>query len=281
MMLFLSHCWRVVMSLVLFGAALCTLIIISRYATSPLNPNHMKPITYFSCIVCMIAVVLLGACANMNTRTSTEYSVIRDLTDSAEVMPDEAALINDLGIDTNIWNGINFSFFNVSDVSYTPHWRIAIARGGNRLASSEFTRKREIAAFKAKLSALLDSARSDTAGRTHSSIYLPVAEELVRLSNSNAERKVLILYSDLMENTPELSFYNPRTFADLGTSPDKVKSKLLAEAKLPDLTGITIHIVHEPKNAKDDATFRRVSEFFRQMFEAQGAEVSVSANLAN
>ena len=221
------------------------------------------------------------ACATSDTRKSTDYSVIRDLTDSVKVMPDEDALISDLGIDTNIWNGINFSFFNVSDVSYTPHWRISLSKGGDRLASSEYVRKREVTAFKGKLTALLDSARSDTVGRDHSSIYLPIAEELARLSNSNADRKVLVIYSDLMENTPDLSFYNPRTFAQLNSDPDIIVDKLTAKAKLPDLTGIAIHLVYEPKDAQDDIRFRQVSGFFRQLFEGQGATVSISANLTN
>jgi hypothetical protein len=241
----------------------------------------MKPTTFFTSFVLIVTVIVLGACANMNRRTSTEYSVLRDLTDSTKAMPDEDVLLTDLGIDTNIWNGINFNFFNISDVSYTPHWRISLGTGGDRLASSEFTRKREIVAFKAKLTALLDSARSDTTGREHSSIYLPMAEELTRLANSNADRRVLIVYSDLMENTSGLSFYNYKTFAQIDSGPDKIKSKFLAKAKLPDLTGVEIRFIYEPKNAKADNDFRRVSNFFRRMFEEQGAKVSISANLIN
>ena len=240
----------------------------------------MKPTTFFTSFVLLIVtMIVLGACTNVNRRTLTEYSVLRDLTDSTKAIPDEDALLKDIGIDTNIWNGVNFNFFNIADVSYTPHRRISLEKGGDRLASSEFTRKREITAFKAKLTTLLDSARSDTTGRNHSSIYLPIAEELKRLANSNAERKVLVVYSDLMENTPGLSFYNPLTFAEISSDPDKIKAMFFTKAILPDLTGVEIHLVYEPKNAKDDANFRRVSDFFRQVFLAQGAKVSISATL--
>lgn len=277
---FLEHCWRILTNLVLLGIAVSALVLLIRHITSPLNPHYMKPTTFFVMIaIGLIGIIALGACANMDNRTSTEYSLIRDLTDSTIVLPNEDEIITDLDIKTNIWNGINFNFFNVSDVSYTPHWRIVLVKGGKRIASSEFSRKREINTFKARLSALLDSAQSDIPGRTHSSIYIPIVEELTRMSNSNADRKVLVVYSDLMENTQDISFYNSRTFAELGSNPEKVKAKLLAEAKLPNLSGISIHFVHEPKNAKDDANFRRVSELFRQMFEAQGAEVTISANL--
>ena len=240
----------------------------------------MKPVPFFTTLALIIlAMIVLAACANKSSRTSTEYSVLRDLTDSTSVMPDEAALLADLGIDTDIWNGVNFNFFNVSDVSYTPHWRISLAKGGDRLTSSEYTRKREVIAFKKKLTALLDSARSDTEGRNHSSIYLPMAEELTRLAGSNAERKVLIVYSDLMENRQRLSFYDTRTFSLLRADPKKIEQLLFAEAALPDLSGIEIRFVYAPKDAADDANFRLVSDFFRSMFEKQGATVSVSANL--
>ncbi len=277
---FLSHSWRILTGLVGFGIALCALIILIRHITSPLNPYYMKPTTLFTTLaIVIVAMIALAACSNIDKRTSTDYSVIRDLTDSTTVMPDEDALVVDLGIDANIWNGIDFTFFNVSDVSYTPHRRISLTTGGDRLASSEFTRKREVTAFKAKLMALLDSARRDTAGREHSSIYLPMAGELTRLAASNADRKVLVVFSDLMENTPDLSFYNSRTFAQLLTDQETISNQLSFKANLPDLAGVEIHFIYEPKNAKDDATYRRTSSFFKTLFESKGAKVSISANL--
>jgi hypothetical protein len=278
----ISNSWRIITGLALTGIALYACIILIRHITSPLNPYYMKPSTFFSIMaIAIIGIITLSACSNTDTRTSTDYTILRDLTDSTLAMPDKAELITDLEISTNIWNGINFNFFNVSDVSYTPHWRISLVKGGKRIASSEFSRKREVEGFKARLSALLDSAAHDTAGREHSSIYLPMVEELTRLANGNADRKVLVVLSDLMENTPDLSFYKPRTFAELESDPDKIKDELFAKEQLPDLTGVEIRLIYQPKNAKDDIRFQRVSNFFKQMFEAQGAKVTISANLPN
>lgn len=277
---FTKSCLRFIKRLVLIGIACCALLTLIHRCISPLNPTDMKPTTIFATVAtALIGIIALSACANMDKRITTEYSLIRDLTGPVKVMPDENEIITNLHIKQNIWNGINFSFFNVSDVSYTPHWRITLVKAGKRLASSESVRKKEVQTFEASLTTLLDSTANDTAGRNHSSIYLPMVEELTRLSKSSAERKVLLVYSDLMENTSEISFYNAQTLTALVSKPETIQEKLFAKAKLPDLSGIEIHFVYQPTNTDDDTQFWLVSGFFRQLFEAKGAKVSVSANL--
>ncbi|MEO5644466.1 MAG: hypothetical protein ABIQ40_02080 [Bacteroidia bacterium] len=243
----------------------------------------MKPSTFiFTCCVALVAMLVLLGCATADgQRKHIEYAVMIDLTDSIKVVPDENSVVSDLGIDGNIWSSVNFSLGNFTDVSYTPRAHLSLAKAPGRLSASEFTRKREVVAFKATLTTLLDSARSDTSGKPNSSLYLPIVEELTRLSNSTADRKVLVIFSDLMENSPDVSFYSPNTLALLRTNPDKVKAMLFAKAKLPNLKGIEIKLIYQPKNAKDDAVFRTVSQFFSSMFTEAGATVTISANLTN
>ncbi len=265
------------------GMSLYTITLIYQFATSPSNPYHMKPSTFISIGSISVVVILglLGCAAVDKERTHTEYAVMKDITDSLTPIPSAQEIVDNIGIGTSTWNSVNFSFGNFSDVSLEPHVRISLSKPPSRLSASEFTRKREVETFKTKLTALLDSARNDTTGRPNSSIYLPMVEELTRLSNCSADRKVLVMYTDLMENFPGLSFYSPQTFALIRTDPDKVKALLAAQSKLPDLTGIEVYIIHQPKNAKDDAVFRTVGNFYSMILSEAGATVTVSANLTN
>lgn len=275
--------FNLIPGLIILGMSLYGLILLYQFTTSPLNPIHMKPSTFIStcCIAFVVMLIFLGCAAVDSQRKHIEYAAMIDLTDSIKIVPDENSVVADLGIDENIWNSANFSLGTFTDVSYTPHARISLAKAPSRLTASEFTRKREVVAFKTNLSALLDSARSDTSGKPNSSLYLPMVEELTRLSNSTADRKVLVIYSDMMENSLDLSFYSPNTLALLRTDPDKVKAMLFAKAKLPNLTSIEIKLIYLPKNAKDDAVFHTVSQFFSSMLSEAGATVSISANLNN
>lgn len=264
------------------AVSLYCLIDLYYHVTSLTNPIHMKPSTYIAiCVVAAVVMLSIVACSVSEYRPTTEYAVLIDQTDSTFTVPDTADVYSHLGLDTNIWAGVNFTLARIKDVSYVPHASIVLAKGGNRLSSNQYARKRQAAAFKAKLADLFDSVRREAPGKPNSSIYLPVVHELTRLANSNAERKVLVVYSDLLENTPSVSFYDAQTFALLQSDPGKVQERLFAHAQLPDLTGIHVHLIYEPKDAGDDAVFQVVSGFYKKLLEEKGAIVSISANLTN
>jgi hypothetical protein len=241
----------------------------------------MKPSTLISicCIMLVIMIVLFSCAVPEGQRKHNEYGAMIDFTDSVKAIPAADAVIADIGIDKNIWYSVNFNLRKFTDVSYTPYAQVSLAKAPPRLEASKFTRQRDVTAFTTKLTAVIDSAREDTSGKPNSSIYLPMVEELTRLSNVTADRKVLVIFSDLMENSPDLSFYSPRMLTLIRTNPDKVKAMLFAKAKLPNLKGIEIKLIYEPKNAKEDVVFQTVSQFFSSMFTEAGAMVTISASL--
>ena len=50
-----------------------------------------------------------------------------------------------------------------------------------------------------------------------------MAKELNRLSQSTEDKKFLLVYSDLMENTDEISFYDSKNLDSIKTNPEKIK----------------------------------------------------------
>lgn len=276
---------NLILGLVLMGLAICHLINLYYALNAPNNPFYlpMKQTTFISlCIAgCLAIAITFIACGGTDRRTVTEYSILIDETDSTFAIPTADELYSDLGLDTNIWNGVNFTLARIEDVSYTPRSSFSLSKGGSRLASNEYVRKGEVDGFRTRITELLDSVRKDTSGRPNSSIGFQLANELTRLANNAADRKVLVVYSDLMEHRTGLSFYDKQTFALLRSDPEKVEEQLFAGAKLPNLNGIEVRLIYEPKNTHDDAVFHVVSEFYKALLESKGATVVISANLSH
>ena len=234
-------------------------------------------------IIISILLALMGGTAFVvfktgNKTTVTEISILRDITEThlAQPLPEEIMSLFDLNI--HKWNGGIFRFANISDVSYT-NTKYAAVTSANEWLSNQYDREKEIKVFRDKVEEIIADAKNDSIGKPHSSVYIPIADELNRLNKSHSQRRVLLIYSDLMENETTLSFYNGRVLELLKSNPDsaiKVFNKL---SSLGNLSGIEVHIIYQPTNTETDRIFQIVSEFYRKYLESKGAKVEISANL--
>ena len=144
-----------------------------------------------------------------------------------------------------MWNGGILTFSNVSDVSYN---KIETARidPANKWLSNEFDRDKAIQAFKDSISQIAASANQISLGKKQSSIYVPIANELNRLSQSKAQRRILIVYSDLMENDHWLTIalLTKSEFQQLQSNPDSLKNLFeQREPALSQLKGIQVYLI--------------------------------------
>lgn len=230
-------------------------------------------------ILLACVIVFFTACKLNMPSTTTELIVMRDVTENqlAVLSAEEIYLLTHL---TDKWNGATVVFTDLTDVSLNNVKEINIAPANNWL-SNEPERDREVAKFKTQLFLLVSSFQQDTVGRSHSSIYLPIARELNKLSKSNADKKILVIYSDLMENEPDFSFYSKEKFQLLKTNPDSVENIFSHEQPLNSLSGIEVHFVFQPKDAFADAQYKLVFAFYKNMLEKHGATVYLGANLTD
>jgi hypothetical protein len=211
----------------------------------------------------------------------TEISVLRDSTDSllSEVSADaifrQYRLFDDEN--DNQWNGSRFRYQTINEVSYNKVTE-AILFPESFWLGNNLDRDKKIEKFRNEVfKPFKDQGKSRS--KSHSSVYLPIARELRHISESNSTIKKVFIYSDLMEHTRELSFYNQPVLGLLYSHPDSVITILDERFALPSLTGIEIHLVYQPANIEADQTFRIVSEFYEKMLEAKGAKVIIEANI--
>ena len=227
------------------------------------------------------AILLFASCETAK-HTSSDTSVFIDVTEPLLAWPQSDEILALSGVQSDQMNGAELHISLMSDVSFNKENVFSLPKGGNDLTTNQFTRKREVEQYEKSIANFFDSLSVDTAiGRQKSSLYLPMVRELDRLSKSKAEKRMLIVYSDLMENDNDFSFYHPQTFALLRTNPDNIKSVLLAKMPLADYSGIVVYFIYQPKNAQDDDAFRLVYGFYKTLFEQHGANLIIGANLTH
>lgn len=229
-------------------------------------------------LICIVLLIAYTFGCSEKPKTISEVSVIWDVTEAHSPRPEAGEIIPLLALDEPT-NGATFRFTYASDVSFNHETVFILPVGGNAITTNQFDRKRKIEKFKQQIAAFLDSLSDDTVGRPNSSLFVPMAKSLNQLAASAANRKYLLVYSDLRENSSVMSFYNPKILALLQNDSAKAEALLAAQEQLGELNGIEIHLLYQPKDAADDAGYRIISGFYKSLFERKGAKVFISANL--
>jgi len=238
----------------------------------------MKIIITIISIIIIIIVRTVIITSTANNTSETEVVVVRDITDIQLSQPksDDIARLFDLS--NSQWNGAKFRFIDISDVSYNQTFEANIITE-NQWMGNEFDREKKVKTYYAEMSRILNDVEKETIGKNNSSVYFPIASELNKLSKSKLSKKILLIYSDLMENTTEMSFYDKEKFNLLTTHPDLIKKYFDSQLPLASLQGININIIFQPNGTAEDEQFQVVSGFYKNLFESKGGKVEISANI--
>ncbi len=228
-------------------------------------------------IVAVTAIALIVGCTSQKPEV-TEVVVLRDITDRHLVQPNADKILT-LFNPRSKWNGRVFHFSDLTNVSYNQGIEVKL-EAKNEWLSNELDRDKEIKGFENRLTEILGKNEREPIGQDNSSVYFPMAKELNRLAQSSSAKRILLIYSDLMENTREMSFYDGGKFRLLKTNPNELKSYFDSQVELKNLSGIIIYIIYQPKGIKEDEQFKAISEFYKNLFESKGAEVEIAASIS-
>lgn len=233
--------------------------------------------TTLAIILLSIAVFIIG-CATTNQSITTHTIVLLDVTDKFLSRPVAKDVLNLYGFDQNKYNGGIFQLSDLTKVSFNETQEVRVGKV-NQWLSNQFQRGNEIDTFNNRVTNIISQAELAPAGENNSSIYFPVASALNELAQSNADKKYALIYSDLMENTPQITFYNTTILNEMKEKPEAVRNLLESQLQLQSLSGITIYLLYEPTNSLQDEEFKIVSKFYSDLLESQGATVIIGSNL--
>ena len=144
------------------------------------------------------------------------------------------------------------------------------------LDDNNLFRKGRVKKMEADVSEELSKLTEQQTGYTHTAIMEPLIQELIHLQQFPKDDRYVYVYSDLGQNTPKdnwISDYDTKIKLQFN---DKVVWKLLDGAReLRDLSGITVHLIHRPKNADEDQEYRLRANYIKARLTELGAEVLI------
>ncbi len=223
--------------------------------------------------------------------TNTNICVLIDVTDTrfqnetmvAETLPKLLKMMH-LNKEEGGFSGgeIKFSLINEVSDSKSQKVKLKTAEPG-LLGENPLIRKDEVSAFLTQtekaFSAVITSANW---GTDASKIYQKVTRELIKMKSNTADKKYLIIYSDMLENSNLFSFYGNNwkpAIEKMIETPEEALSQLAKKGPaLPDLSEFEIFIITH-RTPENDEKINLSERFWATLLEYQGATVHFDSTL--
>ncbi|WP_346862875.1 hypothetical protein [uncultured Draconibacterium sp.] len=233
---------------------------------------------------------LLLSCKT-ETPQNTAISVLIDVTDErfkdenfiAENLPKFLTLMK-LDKETGGFSGgeIKLSLINEVSDSRSKSIKIEVGETG-MMGENPLNRKDQVERFYNDLNqAFVSLLESADWGTDASKIYQKVTRECIKMNRTVADRKYLIIYSDMLENSSLFSFYGTNwknQIEKMTTEPEKTLGQLAKNGPaLPDLSAFEIYII-ATRTSGNDEKINLSEQFWTSLFEYQGATVTFSSGL--
>ena len=135
-------------------------------------------------------------------------------------------------------------------------------------------RVREVEARVLDLKAKVKTEVADVLGRRYASPYTDIFSSLLiaqKLFHDEARRKVLVLMSDMIEDTPE---YNFEKITWSPSAVEKLVAELEAKALIPKLPGVCVYV--SGASARSAALAENIARFWEAYFRRTGADMHPS-----
>lgn len=229
-------------------------------------------------IVICILLTLWGGCKKEAPLYNSTVLTLIDLTDEVPPIPTGYQILQLTKMSVNPFGGAQIGVSAIMDIEHNK-WELVTIESENPLYSNLTRRKLQVKAFEFKIDTILKS-HIDTKLKHcgHSIIYKPIAETLTTLAKSTTTIRLLIISSNLYENST-VSYYSAHTLAMLKNKPERIIKVLEEEAPLPELTGIEIIFLYRPNSYIDNNNYGIVAGFYKKWFESRGAIVKIQSSL--
>jgi hypothetical protein len=239
-------------------------------------------------LVLLCALGLLG-CTQEKPKSTTVY-VFVDVTDSlfrspARYLSDIPFILHKMNIDTvkGGYDGAELRLFLINDISESKSTTRRLPEGTpGMMGQNPLDRLDDIKKFSRGIGADFTSLlREAQWQKKQSKIYQNLCRELNNLARANSDKKVVIIYSDMLENSNLFSFYGSgiekvhRYIEDM----DQARQELMKDCELPDLSGVELNIV-TLRTKQNDEKVNLASQFWTRFLQQRGAVVRFGSELS-
>lgn len=246
---------------------------------------------FLKTIFLYINVLLIFISCKNEPAETTQICVLIDVTDErfkdekfvSENLPKLLKLMH-LDPKTGGFSGGEIKLSLINEISDSKSKTIKIEPGVTGLmGENKLNRKDEVERFCNELENCFTQILSKANwGTDASKIYQKVTRELIKMKNTTAGKKYVIIYSDMLENSDLFSFYGANWKSDIlkmTEDPDATLEKLAKKGPaLPDLSEFTIYII-TTRTIENDEKINISEQFWINILENQGATVSFNSGL--
>ena len=232
-------------------------------------------------VILGIALFSLGTYLLLTTTDNMESDskvILIDITDPLLVTPEADDFKGRFGFQKDLWKAGHMRIRSITEFEFSLVYETSIP-SANSWFSNEGQRIGEVNGFFSFLEGSIDTVLTSENDRVQSSIYKTVLGELKLLSSSNHRVRELYIFSDLREHSSLMSTYQPYVLKRLQDDPDSVRKQFESAGQLPELTGIRVHIIFQPKDFYAGKPFEAMARIYKSMLEDKGAVVIISNNL--
>lgn len=245
-------------------------------------------------LIILVAVIwFFQGCDDAERISQTDILFFIDVTDTLykdiEIYKSDIdAIFNRVGLDIEEGgnSGLNISFFILNETTSKPLGSVSIEKSSNSIfddESNKYNRIDKIKAFKSSLVEIMEEIiEHNSKKKSRSKLYQQICRELNRLTKfSNADEKVVIVYSDMLEHSDLFSFYGKGLY-DINRwmeSKDRLllayKQKLSLDCKLPTaddgMGNVELYFITK-RTAENDDKVNLAEKFWAALLTSQGIE---------
>lgn len=237
----------------------------------------------------ILTATIIAASCNKNVISNADQdiivTVVGDITDSLACVPTASPILKLFDFQTNMNHSGTCRFALISDKKLNPIEEISIPDGlksaRDNVNEQVDYREKLVHSFYGKVRRSMNNfpeKYSIANTLNYSECFSTIANELNYLANSKARQKILLIFSDLQENTNDFSCYAPEGKELLQTDVDKVINLFLKETPLSDkLSGITVFFVYQPLSIEQDSNYAQMIALYKKLLTSRGAKIVVQA----
>lgn len=213
---------------------------------------------------------LIGCSENETPIQKTDLYVYLDYTEGQNYHSVEADLDNYLKImhvtDEEPSNYGTIKLFPLYDIGSTPSSTVKLNKGKSKMESNRYLRQQEVDKFKTKVMEKVEAMNAQYSNKhlKKSHIVQPLFKGFAKIEKSKADRKVVLIYSDMLENSKIANFHK-------GIKTDKLMATLQQYWTTEDLSDLEVYIVH-PIDKGNDQKIQTSGDFWKSFLTNKGLD---------
>lgn len=220
----------------------------------------------------LLALIVLGVSCESPPPSETELYVYLDFTEGqdygdrfAEDIEQYAELLNLKEEGSSNFGKVKI--FPLYDVSSARSKTVKLKEGKGEFEKNVFLRKKDIDKFKTQLLQTLEEMNAQYTGKEldNSHIFEPMCKGIRKLNKSDADHKVILMYSDMLENSDIANFHS------LKGGSKKWLERFDAACDPEDVSDLELFVVY-PVDKKNDTKITKAADFWANYFAEKGMD---------